>query len=387
MIDSAAASISAASECFEMAWAKPLYKRDKVNEAARAVLAYDPLEIFESEKYHAYLVALPIVDNWRASHNYPLNTFQITLRRYAQDVSPDRAPPLIAQRIKRLRSIELKLRLKPKMKLTQMQDIGGVRAVVRSIAEVREVAQRYILSNLKHEAASLDDYIQTPRDSGYRGIHFVYRYFSDKNKTEYNDLKIEIQLRSQYQHAWATAVETVGMFTRQALKSSIGEPDWLRFFQLMSTAIARREHSPPVPNTPTELHELREEIRSYATSLDVVNKLNAFRNLLRIGTEQPGLKDARLFLLVLDPTQDKLTITPFKESERQLASQSYLEAEKIVRENRKTDAVLVQVDSPAALRRAYQNYFADTRLFLQLLEQVLSGKSKRILTPTTVASL
>jgi hypothetical protein len=38
----------------------------------------------------------------------------------------------------------------------------------------------------------------------------------------YNDLKIEMQLRSQYQHAWATAVETVGTFIGQALKSSIG---------------------------------------------------------------------------------------------------------------------------------------------------------------------
>ena len=43
--------------------------------------------------------------------------------------------------------------------------------------------------------------------SGYRGVHLIYRYNSDR-KTEYNTLLIEMQLRSQLQHAWATAVET-----------------------------------------------------------------------------------------------------------------------------------------------------------------------------------
>jgi hypothetical protein len=69
-----------------------------------------------------------------------------------------------------------------------------------------------------------------PQKSGYRGIHLVYRY--NGRKTEYNGLKIEIQIRTVIQHAWATAVETVGMFTQQALKSSQGEQDWLRYFAL-----------------------------------------------------------------------------------------------------------------------------------------------------------
>ena len=32
----------------------------------------------------------------------------------------------------------------------------------------------------------------------------------------------------------------------------------------------------------------------------------------------------------------------------------------------------------ASLRRAYPNYFADTRVFLELMRQALSGKQKRI---------
>jgi hypothetical protein len=42
------------------------------------------------------------------------------------------------------------------------------------------------------------------------------------------------------------------------------------------------------------------------------------------------------------------------------------------------DAVLVSVDSLAALPRAYPNYFADTRVFMELLSQALSGHKRRI---------
>src|ERR1700683_2019237 len=136
-----------------------------------------------------------------------------------------------------------------------MQDIGGCRAIVASCQNVKDLAKSYADSDLKHELAQKDDYLDCPKDSGYRGIHLIYKYFSDK-KADYNTLKIELQLRSQLQHAWATAVETVGAFIQQALKSSIGEQQWLRFFALMGTAIAVRENCAPVPNTPSVYSEL-----------------------------------------------------------------------------------------------------------------------------------
>jgi len=40
---------------------------------------------------------------------------------------------------------------------------------------------------------------------------------------------IEIQIRSKLQHIWATAVETVGFFTGQAIKSNEGEKEWNDF--------------------------------------------------------------------------------------------------------------------------------------------------------------
>ena len=74
-------------------------------------------------------------------------------------------------------------------------------------------------------------------------------------------LQIEIQLRSRLQHQWATAVETVGTFIGDELKSNRGDQGWLRFFALMSSAIALSERTPLVPDTPTNQPEIVEEIR------------------------------------------------------------------------------------------------------------------------------
>lgn len=370
----AAEDSSSAERCGEsgVAWVVPQYDREAVNAAAAVYMAVSDQPLIYSGDYFEYLDALRVINNWRSSHSYPLNTFQVTLRSYARKVD---SAPLIAQRIKRLSSIEAKLRRLPRMKLTQMQDIGGCRAVVTSIDQVQALAALYGTSNIKHVRASCDDYIEKPQQSGYRGIHLVYRYFSDKQKMAYNDLKVEIQLRSQYQHAWATAVETVGTFVKQALKSSIGEPDWLRFFSLMGSVIALRETSPLVPSTPETLAKLRDELRHYANKLNLVARLRTYGDALRtLGTEQPGLENSHFYLLELDPEENTLTVMGFKANEAEHASDMYLKAEERVKMNPITDAVLVSVDSLTALQRAYPNYFLDTRVFLQLVTQTLGKR-------------
>jgi ppGpp synthetase/RelA/SpoT-type nucleotidyltranferase len=368
----------------EMAWTEPQFTREQVNAAGRALVAIENRsDVPDWNAYHAYAEALPVVNNFRSSHSYPLNTFQVTLRNYARKIDPN---CIVAQRTKRLSSIELKLRRHRTMKLSQMQDLGGCRAIVRSVKGVRDLQALYKASGIKHELASMDDYISVPKESGYRGVHLVYKYMSDKPKKKiYNGLKIEIQLRSQYQHAWATAVETVGMFVQQALKSSLGEPDWLKFFSLMGTAIANRERTAPVPNTPTQPDKLISELRHYSNTLSVKSKLTAFSGALRtLGTGQPGLELAHFYLLELDPVANELTVTGFRAQELSEAADKYAEAEKRVAEKPGTDAVLVSVDSLNALERAYPNYFADTGVFLQLMEQALTDSTKRINIPKKI---
>lgn len=359
-----------------MAWATPLNSKSAVD-AAGATLVDDSLtEILSGdpsfgnrqtlEAWDKYDHALQVVNNWRSSHNFPLNTFQCTLRRKARQVDPR---SLIAQRIKRISSIELKLRRFPSMKLAQMQDIGGCRAVVRSIRHVDGLVQRYEQSDLKHALDHKDDYIRHPRSSGYRGVHLIYRYNSDKKET-WNGLKLEMQFRSPLQHAWATAVETVGTFIQQALKSSQGEEEWLRFFALMGGALALRERTAPVPGTPTQKTALVRELRQYARSLDVERRLRTYGEAIQT-TEQPGVQNAHYYILALDPGAQRVTVRgyPYKELER--ASNEYLVVEKEIKSIPGAEAVLVSVESLASLRRAYPNYFLDTRVFIDAVKRAI----------------
>lgn len=345
-----------------MAWAVPEFSKSEVDAAGAGLIgsAVESIEAFEC--------ALIIINNWRSSHSFPLNTFQVTLRNKGKQI--DRTC-LVAQRIKRLSSTAAKLSRFNWLTLSEMQDIGGCRAVVSSVRRVNELVRLYKDSDIKHKLDDEDDYIQNPKRSGYRGIHLIYRYHSDKKET-YNGLKIEMQFRSRLQHAWATAVETVGTFIGQALKSSYGEREWLRFFALVGSAIALREETSPVPDTPTNKTELIGELQYYANQLDVEGRLQAYGAAL--GTlKMPGAKDARYFLLNLDPDANQFTVTGYKAAELGQAYTDYFAVEREIAKRPGADAVLVSVESLAALRRAYPNYFLDTVVFLRALEHALES--------------
>lgn len=342
-----------------VAWTEPAHSRSQVNKAGAAYV--DPAT---SSRERAD--ALTIINNWRSSHSYPLNTLQVNLRRAARDRDTD---PTIAQRIKRLPSIRHKLERIPGMKLARMHDLGGCRAVLSSVATVDEIVAYYTgSSQIKHRLIRHDPYIAEPKASGYRGVHLVYAYYSDKKPT-YNDLRIELQIRSQLQHAWATAVETVGTFTEQALKSSSGEANWLRFFALMSSALALREGTKPVPGTPTDSAELVSELRRYVADLDVLARLAAFNTVVQYAEGRLSEMKGHTFLLQLDTKEETLTVTNFED--RAVAADQYDSLERAIEGDPNKDAVLVTVESIASLRSAYPNYFADTSAFLKSVREAI----------------
>ena len=129
--------------------------------------------------------------------------------------------------MKRLTSIIYKLDLNPKMGLGGMQDIGGYRVVLKDVKDLNRL--KIILENQKisHKLEKINNYVEKPKISGYRSIHYIYKYSSKVEK--YNDLRVELQIRTKLQHNWATAVETVGIATKTSLKSSQGDDEWLVF--------------------------------------------------------------------------------------------------------------------------------------------------------------
>jgi len=339
-----------------MNWIKPKFSRSAIRRAGEILLSDNVLE-----HYQAY----DVLNNWRASHSFPLNTIQMRLRRFSIVRDKD---ALIAQRLKRVPTILDKLKRFPCMSLERMQDIGGCRAIVQSIETVYQIKNDFENSRIKHKKVNVKDYIKSPKSSGYRGIHLVYKYHSDRNCT-YNGLLIEIQLRSKLQHAWATAVETVGTFIKYSLKSSIGPEEWLHFFKLISSAFANMEKSIIVPGTPEKKTELRYAIKHLEKQLEVRRRLNAYSRLVK-AIETSDIY-AYYIILLLKAKSNELQVFTFNKNELEIASNKYIEYEKRLSAETGDDVVLVAMDSIERLREAYPNYFLDTKLFVQYLEEYL----------------
>lgn len=256
------------------------------------------------------------------------------------------------------------------MNLSQMQDLGGCRAILSNVDAVYKLYERYrgggSLSESEVELKCYD-YIRHPKSDGYRGIHVVGRYSArDQAHEPWNGERIEIQLRSRLQHAFATAVETVTTFTRTPLKFGGGPDEWRRFFALMGSAMALREGSELVDGTPRDPSELIGELREATKALKVRQRLRGWTTALQ-KLRSRSIKGFKWLLLVLNVSENTIRTTGY--ANRQEASQAVAEIEQSKQEE--LDAVLVWVNSFRNLRTAYPNYYADTKKFLEALSDAL----------------
>lgn len=272
-----------------------------------------------------------------------------------------------------------KLVREPNMKLSQMHDLGGCRAVVSNIEVVERLYERYRKSQTlfnSEGAMKCYDYIREPKPDGYRGIHIVGRYRARVQKNEpWNGQRIEIQLRSQLQHAFATAVETVTTFTRQPLKFGAGPVEWRRFFSLVGSAFAIREGTELVERTPSNEVELVRELRELTRALKVRQRLRVWTRAIKQLRAQSAT-DAKWLLLVLALPANTISVTGY--ADRQRASEELAKIEQSSR-SAELDAVLVWVGSIKDLRRAYPNYYADTREFIKALNIAIHPQEGRVL--------
>lgn len=257
------------------------------------------------------------------------------------------------------------------MKLSQMHDLGGCRAILPDVAAVDRLYGMYRGDEPLRETESFlkcYDYIRSPKDDGYRGVHIVGRYHARiASREPWNGHRIEIQIRSRLQHAFATTVETVTTFTREPLKFGAGPVKWRRFFALMGSALARREATPLVLGTPTDEKELTKELRDTTRALKVRQRLRGWTAAVQT-LPRKNMEGFKWLLLVLNLKRNTVNVTGY--SSRHEASKVIAEIEQS-NENDALDAVLVWVGSVGDLRAAYPNYYADTREFIAALDYAL----------------
>jgi hypothetical protein len=334
-------------------WIEPAYSRAQVDRAARVLLDPDTSHAVFKEELDKFV-------NWRAAHGYPLNTAQIVLRSRARKVTKR---GLVSQRHKREVSIVRKLTRSRSMRLTQMQDIAGCRAIVPTIRQVLELQKHY-------SADIRNDYISCPAESGYRSIHAVSVY-QGKKKTSFDGLLVEVQLRTSLQHAWATAVETVDTFTGSDLKSGYGDQEWRRLFALVGTVFALDEQCPSVPGTTSSRSNAIRELRSLENELGLLGRLHTWHRASQV-VRNPSFRFQKYLLIEQWPTNGKIRLHTFASDEYERATEVYSELEQKVTAENRLQVVMASADSLSALRRAYPNLFVDPTQFLIAYQAALS---------------
>ena len=251
----------------------------------------------------------------------------------------------------------------PEMSLYRMQDLGGCRVIVPTIEDTYNDKKKLQSSRIRHELINEKDYIAIPNpNTGYRGIHLIYKYQSDR-RDDFNGLQVEIQLRSKKQHLWATAVETVGIFTQNGLKFNQGSDRWLRFFKVVSALFSIEESSAVVEGVSTNPDEIINEL------LDIMRELKVGEKLFTIGLATTHMgrirasKTPGYYLMALDINNATLEISKFKNIEKATDEYNKREMQKSIG----TDVVLVSAQSFEALMHAYPNYFANVKEFMSTL--------------------
>lgn len=319
------------------------FSKRQIKDAGRLLsqtLAYDDMAV----------QAFAIAHNWRAAHAYPLMRERMRLSRLSNG--------LTAGRIKRMDSIRKKLR-RSSVKLDQMQDLAGIRAILADMDAVRAVQAKY------HADLRTSDYVEYPKAGGYRSLHLIKPFDERGAGDAYNGQKVEIQLRTKLQHVWATAVEAIGNMRGEDMKAGEGSPEWLRLLALMSGIIAERERQPVGPEIPAPGPRDR-ELRDLCGSLSAIEKLGSFRSIIR-GTE--NRRGNGFYLVQMNAETGEVSVSA--QSSFRIGSGQY---DGMVDSGERHQSILVAVDSMDALRLAYPNYFLDVRMFMDILGDAVGDK-------------
>lgn len=312
------------------------------------------------------LADIAMLDNWRASHLYVINTFQSSLRARRKR-NREEEEVTIAQRLKRRPTIIDKLTREPGMSLSRMHDIAGCRLIFPDVDQLYYFRDGVLKSKAAHELVGGDDrynYIVNPKESGYRGIHDVYKYDAGSvTGKSWNGLRIEIQYRTIVQHGWATAVEISDIVNSTRLKFSEAGKDISRLFLLASEILSRSQEGTTGFCDGIRTSEVLSEFDYLENATHAVGRL---RNLTSTNFSKFA-RSSKLFILinfVAGKREGEFEAEGFADNRSAAERYSQLEAEL----QGEADVVLVGASEQDAIKLAYTNYFSDASIFIHFLD-------------------
>ena len=315
----------------------------------------------QGENTDEYEKSVAVLNTWRESHGKILDEFYDKCVNLAERI--DKNNIIVAQRLKRLPTIIGKLNRFKNMRLSSMQDIAGVRIIVNDTEQLSEIEKRIKKWN---NLIKISDYIENPKASGYRGKHFIFKK---------DGMFVEIQLRTNLQHLWATSVETTDIFRGTSLKEKDDNTYWHNFFCQVSSIFALSENAKPVPEYKgLSLKELCEILEKNIRTHHIDSQIASFALTEPIVADQ-RMKNAYYVVISLDFKSLEATIAKYKESEYHQAFQNYKKLEQVGTASKQT--VLIAVNQIKKIREAYPNYFMSLSAFLDIITFILANNAEK----------
>lgn len=336
------------------------FSRSRIEKAGKVIADYS----VETTEFQAYL---PVVDNWRAAHAFPLDV----VTSIVNDSVKDKSDTKVVQRLKRLDSIIGKLQRSENTGLYRMQDLGGCRVIVPDVSDLY-VTVKEIRRNLEekgHEIKREYDYLKQPRiNSGYRSFHLVVSFHCEEDK-QYEGMFIEIQIRTELEHQWATAVEIMDSITNETLKVGTGKKEYMYFFKLVSALFSLAEGTSVVEGISSEKKKIVYDLYSIDKSESIRDKLSAYNSAIKFSGKYPGSAD--YYLLITDMRKKTISAQAFSMEEISEATSQYQKIEKN-KANSSIDVVLVAAKNFDIIKESYPNYFTETLKFLAKISDFCS---------------
>jgi ppGpp synthetase/RelA/SpoT-type nucleotidyltranferase len=329
------------------------YSKKDVQRAGETLIIPNIVSI-DSKKH---LDALMVLSYWRSCHIVPLDRVINILTNIVPRIDNT---AIVAKRLKRAQSIIEKLTRNQSMKLRNMQDIGGARVICRSIRYINKIKRELT----KVADFKVTDYIASPKDDGYRGIHLIGKFTGSDLLDAYS---IEIQLRTVRMHSWATSVEIIDLFTKQSLKQGQGKPQWREFFRHASLVLAAMDG---VNISKENYDHAAAAVVNLSRKLDIFAVFEAFSDSLKLVGEY-GISDREGYYLIQINTVKKTVKCNFYGVEAyDRAVADYLRHESAITDQTAKVVALVSTLPIKDLKEAYPNYFADSADFLESIREV-----------------
>lgn len=325
--------------------------------------------------------SLAVIQAFREAHEQPLKTISYFLSQCCDHLELKITP---VGRLKRTDTIINKLqrpsldgKTPNKTCVKTMVDIAGCRLILPNMAILRQITsyiEEKVAGIQRIEIIRARDYIADPKDNDcrYRSLHIHFKYHTNQGKT----FKVEAQLRTENQHAWATTVEIIDLLEHTKIKThshdELYKPQvqkqWEQLLIYMSDYIADKEKI--IVLTDQEKQATNHRLIELNNELHAIHRLESFQMMnKKLQILISDSKHQHVLFLINEAEQEILLEEVYDKEKQAIARYNLIE--KTFTGFEHLNALLVSTEKMSSISQAYPNYAGDCSEFITLLNEAI----------------